>query len=240
MINTLNESSLHRTLKTVYALNDGAQTEVALDGKIYDIVQADGSIVEIQTQNLSKLLAKTMHALEKKRHITVVYPLIVKKYIDSCDANGTVQRHRTSPQKRSLYDIFPELTGIYPVLLEKRFTLEVLEVIVREKRIITDRPVQSANRRRRYAKPWNKVDKSLEKIIARHVFTTAAQYRAFIPSTCLPEFTAQDIARALKADTCLPATACRQAHCMLWVLSHMNLIRQCGVHNRSRVYTVHT
>ena len=57
-INTYNESSLHKTLKTLYASENGFQTEVKKDGYIYDILDAEGNAIEIQTKNLSKLLPK--------------------------------------------------------------------------------------------------------------------------------------------------------------------------------------
>ena len=63
VINTLNESSLHKTLKTLFSLEDGSRTEVQENGYVFDIVNKDGSIVEIQTKKLSALQKKASDAL---------------------------------------------------------------------------------------------------------------------------------------------------------------------------------
>ena len=55
MINTYKESSLHRTLKELYAAKTVGKTEVEADGHIYDILTDKGEVIEIQTQNLAKL-----------------------------------------------------------------------------------------------------------------------------------------------------------------------------------------
>ena len=65
MINTYNESSLHKTLIELYALNESAQTEVLKNNHIYDIFKNDGTIIEIQTKNLGKLYAKIKDSLNK-------------------------------------------------------------------------------------------------------------------------------------------------------------------------------
>ena len=54
MINTLKESSLHKSLKLLYSLDEGARTEVEIGKKIYDIVESDGSVIEVQTQKSFK------------------------------------------------------------------------------------------------------------------------------------------------------------------------------------------
>ena len=52
MINILNESSLHKTLKSYYSLqNEGSHTEAPQGPYIADIRTKDGSIIEIQTAN---------------------------------------------------------------------------------------------------------------------------------------------------------------------------------------------
>ncbi|MBQ9494433.1 MAG: hypothetical protein IJR50_02195 [Treponema sp.] len=228
MIQTLNESSLHRTLKNLYALENDCSTEVALDGKIYDIVDAAGNITEIQTGSVSKLLDKTMNALQQKRRIKIVHPIAVEKYIALYDERGVLISKRKSPVKRSVYDMFRELTGLYPVLLKKNFLLDVLEITMTEKRVRTPEPVQSKNNRRRFRKSWLKQDKQLEKIIAVHTFKNARDYVRLIPESCLPEFSARTIENALKANTAFSANAAKNAHLLLWVLSHMNLIELCG------------
>lgn len=237
-INTLNESSLHKTLKLMYALNENSKTEIELDGKIYDIVSNNGDVIEIQTQNLGKLLAKCMVALGKKRKIKIVYPLAVTKYLEMYGAAGERISRRKSPKRKTIYDLFTELTGIYPVLLEKGFSLEVLECVICERRIKTDAPVQSANGRRRFRKNWNKNDKILEEIVSTRVFSKASDYLALLPPALPEEFTASDIRSAIKSDKSLPKSAAANANIMLWVMTRMNLIEHIGNKGRARIYKI--
>ena len=96
-INTYNESSLHKTLKTLYASENGFQTEVKKDGYIYDILDADGNAIEIQTKHLSKLLPKIKKTIKRGKKITVVHPLAVQKTITLTDTEGKIIAKRKSP-----------------------------------------------------------------------------------------------------------------------------------------------
>ena len=238
MINTLNESSLHRCLKSLYALDEGCMTEVNIDGKIYDVVDASGNITEIQTKNLSSLLAKTLGALKSGRSVKIVYPVAGVKYIEVYDEKGELLSKRKSPVRASIYSVFRELTALYPVLLKKRFSLDVLEIAMSEIRTQSEKPVQSMNGRRRFLKNWNKTDKKLETIIETHTFAKASDYLSLIPESCLPRFCARDIASSLAENKELPASAKAQVHLMLWVFSHMKLIEAESDIARPRYYRV--
>ena len=145
---------------------------------------------------------------------------------------------RKSPVRASIYSIFRELTGLYPVLLKKRFSLDVLEIAMSEIRTQSETPVQSPNGRRRFLKNWNKTDKRLETIFETHRFTKAGDYLSLIPESCLPRFCARDIASSLAENKDLPASAKAQANLMLWVLSHMNLIEAENDFSRTRYYRI--
>ena len=238
MINTLNESSLHRSLKSLYALEKGCMTEVNIDGKIYDVVDAFGNITEIQTKNLSSLLVKTLGAIKSGRSVKIVYPVVRIKYIEVYDEKGVLLSKRKSPVRASIYSIFRELTGLYPVLLKKCFSLDVLEIAMSEIRTQSETPVQSPNGRRRFLKNWNKTDKRLETIFETHRFTKAGDYLSLIPESCLPRFCARDIASSLAENKDLPASAKAQANLMLWVLSHMKLIEAENDISRPRYYRI--
>jgi len=219
-------------------MENGYRTEVEACKRIYDIIDSDGNIIEIQTKNLAKLLGKTTDALAEHRTVKIIYPLVIKKYITLYDKDGKQISHRKSPHNGCVYDLFNELTGLYSVLLKKGFTLEVLEITMCEQRIRTDELVQSSNGRRRYRKNWNKTNKILEDISGKRIFRTADDYLSLIPTGCLPEFCAKDISKALKTDETLPPSAHRQANLMLWVLSHMKLITVSQIKNRNRYYKI--
>jgi len=238
MINTYSESSLHKTLKTLYSLEDGCRTEVECDGKIYDIVDSSGGVIEIQTQNVSKLLDKVNTALENGRKIKIVHPVVLEKHIELYDSDGTKISRRKSPVKGSVYDMFGELTRVYPVLLHGSVSLEILEITMTEQRIRTGEPVQSPNGRRRFRKDWNKTDKILGTILRTRTFSSAEDYLSLIPPGCLPEFSAAELAAALRSDPSLPLSAAAAAHLMIWVLHRMDLLQIQEVKRRSRYYTV--
>lgn len=209
----------------LYSLDKGSQTEVSLDGKVYDIVDASGGIIEIQTGSVSSLRGKIKNALLHSRTIKVVHPIAVVKTIESRDKNGTLIRRRASPVHLSIYNIWKEITGITEFLLHPCFTLEVLEIEMTQVRVLLSSPSQSANNRRRHYKAWNNVDKRLDKILAARTFSTASDYTALIPSPCPKVFCARDVADALLMDKALPSSAAKQSGYMLWVLFRMGLLQ---------------
>ena len=118
IINTYNESSLHKTLKNLYSLNEGDQTEIQQDGHIYDILSKDGTVIEIQTAKLSKLYSKISDAISKNHKCIIVHPTIVKKNILLLNKNGEKISLKKKKKTESIYSLFRELTAIYPLLLD--------------------------------------------------------------------------------------------------------------------------
>ncbi len=237
-INTYNESSLHNTLKTLYSVTKNGRTEVNLNGYIYDIITDDEGIFEIQTKNLSKLLPKVMTTLEGGGKITVVYPIIAEKKVVLYDDDGNILSKRKSPKKQTIYSIFDELTGIYPVLLNKNFTLEVLQIKMIEERKRTAEPVQSDNKRRRFKHDWIKTNKRLEDIITTSKFKTAGDYTKLLPPGLPETFCAKDLYNAFSSSKEYPAEAAKKSHLILWVLSRMEVIEFTEIKNRSKYYKI--
>lgn len=225
MINTYSESRLHKTLKNLYAMDSNGKTEQPVEGKICDIVADDGSIIEIQTGSLAKLHGKLGLLLPRYR-VTVVYPLVVQKTIETVGKDGSLMSRRKSPKKQGILDIFRELTSIYPYLLHEHFTLEVLEVSVVEHRVKVDSPMQLANRSRRFKRDWYKEDKSLDAIHATHRFSSAEDYLALLPADLPEKFTVKDLDKALKT---------RNASLILWVLRKMDLVEAVGKQGKALV-----
>lgn len=240
MINTLNESSLHKSLKTLYSDGNKLLQEIKIGEKIYDIVTEEGNIIEIQTKNLAKLFPKINECVSRKRFIKIVHPVAVEKIIETCDQNGKIISKRKSPQKCSIYDVAKELIGLHPVLQEKYVSLEIVGIVMKEKRMLEEKKVQSKNKRRRFNKNWNKIDKCIEKILWFKTFSSKSDYISLIPKKCLPLFCAKDIRRELKADKTLPSSACKNAHALLWLLSHMELIIHTETKLRNKYYALQT
>lgn len=235
-INTYNESSLHKTLKKLYSLEEGSKTEVNLNGYIYDIVTSKNKVIEIQTGNLAKLLPKIKDTLKKSMPIKVVYPLVIEKYILLKDENGEIISKRKSPKKENLYSLFKQLTGIYSILLEKNFCLEVVMIKAIEERIRTKENVQSANKKRRFKKNWLKTNKILKEISSTKVFSHASDYLNFLPKNIPQNFTVKDVQNAIKNEIGLKEP--KEAGVMIWLFTKMNIIESHEKKGKAKMYSV--
>ena len=236
MINTYNESSLHRTLKNLYSDQQPSRQEVELDGHIYDILTSSGKVIEIQTQNISRLTEKIKDALEKGHECKIVHPIVIQKEILLLDKYGIEISRRKSPKKNSIYDVFRELTGIYPLLSDKKLSIEILFIKMIEIRTQTETPVQSENKKRRFKKNWIKKDKILKEILDSKIFSSAKSYAELLPKKLPAEFTVKDIEKLLKENENLPKSAAQNASVMVWVLSRMKIILYTGKKGRMKIY----
>lgn len=232
---TLNESKLHKTLKKIYSEIYDGKTEVELYGYIYDIVTENKNIIEIQTKNLAKLLPKILDTIEKGHNIKIVHPIVIKKSIEIHSSDGTIISIRKSPKTGAIYDIFWELTGIYSVLLNKHFSLEIVEIDMIEERIMTEKPVQSKNGKRRFKKDWIKSDKRLDKIIDTRHFDEKKDFLDLLPKNLPQEFCARDIKNKLK-ESKLSSRILNNANLIIWVFNKMELIEYTTTKNRFRYY----
>lgn len=226
MINTYSESQLHKTLKEAYAKKYNGNVEQEINGKICDIIAPDGTIVEIQTGSLSKLVSKVA-TLTPRFPFRIVFPLVTTKYIETRDTNGTVLSYRKSPKKQTIYSIFRELSSLHPFLLNNNLTIEILESEITEIRIKTTEPVQLANKSRRFRKNWYKQDKKLNAIKSVRLFHSAQDYLSLLPDNLPDSFCVQDVAeRGVN----------NQAGCMVWVLRKIGLIEFAGKQGRKNYY----
>ena len=232
---TLNESKLHNSLKILYQELYEGQTEVEQDGHVYDIVTKNGNVIEIQTKNLAKLLPKILDIIKKGHNVKLVHPIPLITRIELKDEEGNIISKRKSPKKGNIYDIFRELTGIYILMSNPHFSLEVLEIEMTEERVRTEEAVQSKNGRRRFRRNWNKTGKKLDSIINTRRFSTAEDYLKLLPP--LPQqFCAKDLKKAISEQKELPARAASNANLILWVLSHAGLIKFTETKNKSKYY----
>ena len=243
MINTYNESDLHRTLKNLYALEHNGRTEVRVENWICDIVTQSGDVIEIQTANISKLTEKTRDLLAAGKKMTIVHPLVALKTIETYASDGTLLSRRKSPKSQTIYAMLRSLTGIHPLLLEKDFTLEVLFVAVTEQRRKTAAPVQLANKSRRFLKDWVPQGKKLTSIIRKERYQTKADYASLIPPALGDTFTAPDLQKAIFSAPPLQnlskanrTAAANQARLLLWLFTRMGLVEACGTQGRAKWY----
>lgn len=234
---TLNESDLHRSLKVLYSEKYNGNIEVQAFDHIYDILTEENLAIEIQTLNLAKLLPKTLDSIEKGLKVKIVHPVIHIKTIESYK-DGLLISRRKSPKKGSIYSIFRELTGLYPVLLNPEFSLEIVIVNMIEQREKHDQAVQARNQRRRFRKDWTKANKKLDEILETRIFRTKEDYLSLLPEDLEKEFCAKDLKILFNSDKFYPAEAAKNANLILWVFSHMGIIQETGTRNRSKYYKI--
>ena len=132
-IGTLNESSLHSTLKLWYKkLED--QLEVPVENFIIDIVRKD-LLIEIQTKNFSTIRKKLVTLLKNHR-VLLIHPIVKDKWIINIDQQSNkIIRKRLSPRHCSYLDIFEELIRIPELITNPNLTIELLLVQIEEFRM---------------------------------------------------------------------------------------------------------
>lgn len=222
MINTLNESSLHEKLKKIYAKKFSGKTEIELCGKIFDIVCADSSLIEIQTQNISKLKEKIVFAISEKRKLKIVFPFASEKKIALYNENEKIISEKKSTAKKNVFDLFRELTSVCALLPNENISIDALEISLLEKRVETLEPVQSKNKKRRKKKAWLKFDKELLSIHSLKTFQNAHDYVSLLPKNLSSEFSIHEFAKLTNAKK----KQTEKLRIFLWCLEKMKLVKK--------------
>ena len=149
-IGELNERSLHRALKALYAV-PGSLTEQSIDGYVADIVIGE-RIIEIHT-GIFWPLKKKLPRLLASHPVTLVHPIAKDRYIVK-PAAGT---RRKSPKHGSVFSVFAAIASIPMLLGHPNLTLEVVITVEEEVRV----PNERRNRRRG---GWTAVDRRLVEV----------------------------------------------------------------------------
>lgn len=219
MFSTLNESSLHKSLKIFYANRYGGKTEAQVEKWICDIV-CDETIIEIQTKNVSSLHEKVARLLALGKKVTIVHPITTRKTIRTFDQSGEEISAKKSPKRESVYSMLRELTGLCDILLHENFSLVCPLITAEEKRVQSEDLVQSKNGRRRFKKAWLKTDKSLLTLDGEIDFHNASDYIALLPPALPEEFSSAELSRSLEKE------GKPYANLILWILHKMNIIER--------------
>lgn len=126
MINTYNESYLHKSLKEYFCPKNG-KTEEPLLGSICDILCEDGKIIEIQTSNLRALRLKLEKFLPEHR-VNIIYPIAQDSYILLLGKDNLIKYRRKSPKHGSFFQIFKELAGLYHLIDNKNLSFKLVYI----------------------------------------------------------------------------------------------------------------
>ncbi len=185
------------------------------------------TVIEIQTKGLHKLLPKILK-LKENHAIHVVHPLIKEFIIEFYDEEDNFISRRKSPKHLSLLDLFDELMGIYPILAEPWFTLEIIPVSCIEKRIRTKEPVQLRNKSRHFKKNWYKKDRRIASMEKSIILNGLPSY-----VDLLPEETQKLRKGTIFCAKDLEKTGCgKQNYKILWLLKKTEAVE--GVYKKGR------
>jgi hypothetical protein len=218
-IGTLNENPLHAALKAWYAGPDDA-TEVALEGYIIDIVQAD-RLIEIQTGAFNPLQRK-LTALLADHRVRLVHPIAAQKWIVKTGEDGVVASRRRSPKRGNILDLFKPLVSIPHLLDHPHFELEALLIEMEE--------VQQYDGKRGWRRRgWVVSERKLLNVVEQRIFTRPADLAALLPEHLPVPFTTTDLAEDLK----IPRRLAQQ---MAYCLRRMGQVEVVGKTGNAQLY----
>lgn len=213
MIETYNESSLHKSLKKRYK-KASTKEEIKIEGFICDLLTKDNEIIEIQTKNLGALIKKIKSLGEKGYRFRIIYPLVTKSIIKTIDDSGVLISERKSPKKADIFSLFNELLHFYPAFECENWVLEILFIEQAEIREKKAEKVQNKTNTRRFLKDWISLDKHLSAINEKMIIERKKDLLALMPNLP-PLFCAKDLSKTeIK----------KNAHKVLWVLHKLKLI----------------
>lgn len=215
-IGTLDESSLHAVLK-YYFEPDESRHEKKIGRYVADIVGENG-IVEIQTKAMFRMRDKLSAFLDYS-HVTVVYPVIQKKYVVRLDENGTPGKRRLSPVRESIHQVFGELYGIRDLVASSRLTLCVVCLEVEDRRL----PAKPGKRR------GTRIDRVPTDILDEFIIESPDDYRRFLPADTGETFTSSTY-----SELCHISRSTAQTE--LLILTGLGVVERIGKQGREILY----
>lgn len=219
-IGTLNERSLHQSLKEWYVKPED-RLEVSIDGYIIDIVRAD-LLIEIQTRNFAALKNKLENLLNKHQ-IRLVYPITKEKWITLYDERKTEILHRRkSPKKGQLFCVFDELIRMPALIKHPNLSLEVL--LIQEDEI---RCADGNGSWRR--KGVSIIDRRLIQVLEKKEFVQREDFLNLLPVDLRQPFSTKDLAQALQIKV-------NSARKMAYCLKKMELVQEVGKRGNALLY----
>lgn len=190
-IGVLREKSLHASVKTWYARPQD-RLETPVHGYVIDIVRDDDLLVEIQTRSFAPLKRK-LRKLTLTHRVRLVHPIAVEKWILKISEHGEELGRRKSPKRGRIEDVFKELVSIPDLVLNDRFTLEVL--------MIREEEVRMYDGKGSWRHPeWRQQDRRLLEVVEQRVLHNPTEVAALLPAAvALPRpFTNRQLATAAK------------------------------------------
>lgn len=221
-IGTLGEKTVHAVLKEFYE-PDKDYHEVALEGYVADICNADG-IIEIQTANFNKLRAKLAVFLNIYP-VTVVYPMPCNKWISWIDpVSGETTAKRKAPKQWSAYYAFYELYKIKDFLQNANLRIRIVLMDIEEYRLLNG----WNETRKRGSTRYDRIPLGIREEV---VIEQPEDYLQFVPYELEEAFDSKMFAKAAHIDT----DTARQ---VLNILYYVGAVRRVGKKGNSYLYEV--
>lgn len=219
-IGTLAEKSIHAVLKHYYEPYADSH-EMKVGGCVADIIGENG-VIEIQTRQFSRLRAK-LEAFLPAAHVTVVYPVILRKRLNWIDPlSGELASQGKFFRTGTLYSLFPELYRIKSFLRDPRLSFRVVALEAEEYRLLNGNGPQKRNKA-------EKVDKIPTALLDELILESPQDFLRWIPESCPEIFTSKEFAKHARISVSL-------AQVTLNVLTELQVVIRCGKEKRSILY----
>ncbi len=221
-INLYSEHSLHSQLKD-WLSEPGDRSEVLVEGRVVDLVKADGELVEVQTASLGKIVAKVLALAAGGRRVRVVHPVAAESLIRRLDpGTGELLSTRKSPKRGDFWSLFDELVKAQGLVAAKGVEIELLLV-----RTVVIRVRDGLGSWRR--KGDRTADRILEEVLSSRRLASGAQWLALIPKSLPPPWSSGSLGEALGIEG-------ERARKVLYCLARAGLIAECGKSGRMKLY----
>ena len=218
------ESGLHAGLKLALA-GPGSRFEVAVDGKVVDLVRTTPhgeELVEIQTKRLDKIQAKVL-GLAARHRVRVVHPVVAELSIARLSPEtGELLSERKSPKRGVFLDLFDELVRATGLIGARNVTVEVLLVSCQEVRC---RDGTGSWRRR----GDRILSRELGEIRGSRSFSKRSDWLALLPEDLPPPWTSASLGEAL-------GIGADRARKILYSYMAAGLVAEAGKEGRRKLY----
>lgn len=221
-INLYAEYSLHAQIKE-YLARPGDRLEASVEGKIIDLVRADGELVEVQTGHLGQIKAKVLELASMGYRLRVVHPVSATRELRRLEpVTQELLSTRRSPKRGDVYSLFDELVRAPEFIAVRGVTVEVLMIRSTETKM-----------RDGSGSWWRKgdrtIDKELTEVLSSRSFQSEDEWLALIPGELEPPWTSASLGEALGIG---PARARKLLYCFV----RGGLLAELGKRGRGKMY----
>ena len=221
-INLYSEYSLHAQLKE-YLARPGDRLEALVDGKVIDLVRADGELVEVQTGHLGQIKAKVLGLAARGYRVRVVYPIPAARDLRRLDpVTQELLSTRRSPKRGDIYSLFDELIRAPEFVAAPGVVVEALMI----------RSVETKTRDGS-GSWWRKgdrtVDKELVEVLESRAFQSPDDWLRLIPEGAAPPWSSSSLGEVLGIGS-------ERARKLLYCFARAGLIVEAGKAGRGKTY----